>query len=56
MYNLYVILIDLLRLYMYGCAVLATDVVVLCPAHTHLPVKNGLVNEVKFVALITQKL
>ena len=30
------------------------NVYLLCPARTRLPVRNGLVNEVKFLGLITQ--
>ena len=29
--------------------------IVSCPAHMHLPARNGLVNEVEFLGLITQK-
>ena len=28
--------------------------IVLCPAHVHLPARNGLVNKVKFLGLITR--
>ena len=31
-----------------------SPVLVSCPAHTHLPERNGLVNEVEFLGLITQ--
>ena len=39
-----------------GCRVACISpwqVLVLCPAHAHLPARNGLVNEVEFLGLIT---
>ena len=43
---------------LWDCSVrngLVTAVLVLCPACLHLPVRNGLVNEVEFLGLIAQK-
>ena len=37
-----------------GVALYPSSFLVLCPAHARLPVRNGLVNEVKFLGLITQ--